>query len=358
MRSLLTAAALLSASVAHAMPMQSAFTGLPSRFESLELTAGSRALGETCLSRATMPDGTVCDPAFLGEAEGNSLLGRLFLGNGYAAVSTANQFIYSPISKDFLKELFEQRNTTSLEANVGLVFTGRHFSAGFAPYRVQYYSEVHNPGDPVIAVHAAVERSFSLAGGGSLGDWFGESLRDFSAGARLRVLDRRYVHSQFSMVQVMIQSPGELVPVHAQRALLLDPAVGYVARRLPWRPRLSLGVSNLGKSWPDDPLYRDRVDAAVGIGAEPPVGFGSLRLGLDAVELVHGTGALERLRAGASYRFGILEGMAGATRNAATFGMQFTMQVLTVGIVYESQRQDLETLGAENRISTELAVKL
>src|SRR5262249_9685388 len=91
------AVGLLSLSrAALAVPTAFAFGDVPSRFQSLELTAGSRALGELCWSRLEMPDGTICNPAFLPEKQESTLIGRVFLGNGYTAVSTADQFVFQP----------------------------------------------------------------------------------------------------------------------------------------------------------------------------------------------------------------------------------------------------------------------
>lgn len=135
----------------------------------MELTAGSRGLAELFLSRDTLPDGTVCNPAFLPALQENSLLARIFVGNDYTALSNADRFIFKPLSKGFLQELFQRQNVTSVEAHVRLVFSTRYFSGAFSPYRVQYVSEVHNPNFPVVSVHASIERSFVFSGGDPFG---------------------------------------------------------------------------------------------------------------------------------------------------------------------------------------------
>ncbi len=337
---------------------ESAFTRIPSRFHSLDLTAGSRALGETCHSRALMPDGTACSPAYLPEVREGTLLARLYLGNGYAAASTANRFLFEPISKEFLQDLFRRQNVTGLEAHAGLAFTGPGFTVSFSPYRVQYVSEVHNPNFPVIALHAAVERSLGVGGGWRVG-------RDFSVGVRGRLLERHFVHSSFSLFQALAEEPRSLLPVRVQRAALVEPAFAWVPRKLAWRPRLSLMATNLGPVWRDGPpetepaLYPSRPDLAFGAGLEPPVGFGDLRVGVDLVELLHaGQGLSSRLRLGASYRFGILEAMTGWNATSTAAGVQFALGVAQVGIVYELVRSDGSAGGFGEKIATELAIRL
>ena len=346
----------LQSTAALAVPTDYAFTHVPSRFQTRELTASSRALGETCLSRGTMPDGTICNPAFLSELSESPLLGRLYLGNGYAALSTANNFIYQPLSKEFLQELFTRQNVTSLEAHAGLSFSSRYFSAEFSPYRVQYTHEVHNPNNAVIAIHAAVEKSFALSAGLPLSALDG-ALDGFSFGAKLRVLSRDFVHGRFSMFEVAASEEARsLLPMKSQTAVFVDPSVAWTSEG-PWKKRVSFGFSNLGRVWPRDPLYPEPADLGFGLGLEPPVGFGSLKLGIDFAELLHGESAMGRFRSGLSYRFGIVEAMAGYNQSATTVGLQFGFQLIRVGIVYEFLRADLEG-GLSNRIATEMSAAL
>src|SRR5689334_4355477 len=92
---------------AFALESGSAFESVPRRFRTSELTLGARGLGEICLSRDFMPDGTVCNPAFLGEAPGSHLLARIFIGNGYAALNTANTFINKTLTREDMQALFQ-----------------------------------------------------------------------------------------------------------------------------------------------------------------------------------------------------------------------------------------------------------
>ncbi len=199
---------------------------MPTHFQTVDLTVGSRALGEICYSREIMPDGTVCNPAYLPYFDDSTLLGRIYIGNGYNAVSTATDFLYSSISKDFLQQLFQQNNTLSLEGQAGLVFVTRYFSASFAPYRVQYLSEVHNPNLPVLAVHAAVESAFVLSGGIPL-SFIDSSLDGLTFGSDLRILHRRYVHSSFSLLDVASTPTDQLIPVKTQLAFQMNPTLGW-----------------------------------------------------------------------------------------------------------------------------------
>ena len=330
---------------------------MPSRFHTLELTVASRALGEICFSRDTMPDGTVCNAAFLPEQRDSVLLGRAFIGNGYTALSTADQFIYQPISKEFLQTLFQNQNVTSVEAHIGLTFSSKHFSAGFSPYRVQYVSEIHNPNLPVIAIHASVERSFTLAGGIPL-EMLDRSLGGFSFGTRARLLQRKYVHGSFSMFQAISDDPRALLPTKSQTAVLLDPTLGWTSPKTLWKPRASLGLSNLGKTWPDDALFPISTDLTAGLGVEPPVKFGRFRVGLDLVNLLYAPDLLSRTRLGTSYQFGVVEIMAGMNAHSLSGGLEMGLQIIQVGIVYEFIRDDFGGTSPESRISTEIAIRL
>ena len=258
------------------------------------------------------------------------------------------------------QSLFEHQNVTSLEAHVGLVFTGPRFSAAFSPYRVQYLSEVHNPNFPVVAVHAAVERSFSFSSGFTLEELSGQ-LSDFSVGTRLRLLERTYVHGTFSLFQALTDNPRDLLPVQIQKGIFVDPTVAWAKKDLKWSPRVSLGVKNLGHLFPQTSLYPERPDFGFGFGLEPPLEVGQLKLGLDVVDLIHGPeggGALSRFRVGSTYHLGIMDMMLGWNKSAVSAGVQFGIQVVQVGIVYEFLRSELNENTTENRIATEFSVRL
>src|SRR4051812_2724214 len=76
------------------VPTSSAFLQIPSRFMSNDLSLSSRGLGEICYSRDLMPDGTACNPAFSDSVTQGFLMGRIYLGNGYSALSTANSLVF------------------------------------------------------------------------------------------------------------------------------------------------------------------------------------------------------------------------------------------------------------------------
>jgi hypothetical protein len=335
----------------------SAFTQLPSRFATQDLTLSSRGLGETCYSRDLLPDGTVCNPAFADEVKQGFLMGRLYVGNGYTALNTANQMIFQPMSREFLQNLFQNQNVTSFEGNASLVFATQNFSASFSPYRVQYFSEVHNPNYPVIAIQAAVERELEFEGGTSLGG-FAKELKDFSIGAKLRLLDRNYVSGSFAMAQTLTDNPQSLLPVKEQYAAYLDPSIGWRPRIGKWKLWTSAGLINLGRATNDDPLYQSPVDIAGGVGVEPPIHYGRLRLGLDVINVIHNDGPASIFRVGSSYKIGIMEAMAGWNEHAITGGLQFGFQVVQAGIVYEFLRSEIDTGIADSRVSTEISIKL
>jgi hypothetical protein len=337
----------------------SAFLRMPSRFMSEDLNLSSRGLGELCYARDLMPDGSVCNPAFSDEVEHGFLMGRLYVGNGYAAVSTANQLIFQPVTQEFLRDLFQRNNVVSLEGAASLVFASKYFQASFSPYRVQYFSEIHNPNLAVIGIQATIERALEFQGGTPLG-FISPAMREFSVGAKLRILDRLYVSGRFSLAEAMVEQPRKLLPVREQFAAYLDPSIG-------WRPTLpgkwklwsSVGLVNLGNVTNPDPLYESPVDLALGTGVEAPVSYGRLRLGLDIVNVInHGNDAASMFRLGGSYRLGIIEAMAGWNDNAVTGGVLFGFQFVQAGIIYEFVRSDLDTGVNENRISTEVSVRL
>jgi hypothetical protein len=349
---------LAQADQAHGAISPYAFGDVPARFHSLELSTGARALGDLCLSRESMPDGTVCNPAFLPYYPESSLMARVYVGNGYEAVSTADQFLNQKITREFLTDFFQKNNATGLEVNAGLFFTTRYFSATFSPYRVQYFSEGHNPNFPVMAVHAANERSISLAGGYPL-TALNPKLKDFTVGGKLRILERTFVHGSFSLFQAQADDAKNFLPVQDQNAVLLDTFAGWVAPKSRWPMRASVSIKNIGAAWPASDLYPEYTDLELGYGVEPPVPLGKLSLGLDLVDLFRAEDFGSRFRFGTSYRIGVLELMTGINSYAWSAGLQFSFQVVKAGIVYELVQGDLKGgRSPEDKVATEIALHI
>lgn len=333
------------------------FTFVPARFRSLELTLSARGLGEICHSRDAYPDGTVCNPAYLPEVRESQLVGRLYLGNGYTALSSADKFVNKPLTRDTMRGLFQGANVISVEAHAGLSFTAPNLSAGFSPYRVQYVSELRNPNLPTVSLHAAMERSFVVAGGTRLG-LVDPVMKHFSFGAKLRIVERKFVHGQFSLFQATTEEPRDYLPSRKQTAFLLDPSFAWVGDRVTWKPRASIGVKNIGPAKPYFDEYPNNVDFEAGVGVEPPVRFGRVRVGLDLVDLMEAESFEDRLRLGGSYKVGLIETMLGANASVLTFGLNFSLNFLQTGVVYEYFRDDLGGGGAETRLSTEVVFRL
>ncbi|MBI4924837.1 MAG: hypothetical protein HY843_02845 [Bdellovibrio sp.] len=333
------------------------FDYMPSRFETRELTAGSRALGELCTSWAVMPDGTVCNSAFLNQNTKSFFLGRFYIGNGYSALSTANAVLLKPITKDTLKKVFENNSVITMESQIDLVFVTPYFSIEFAPYRIQYFSEIHNPNFPIIALHASLEKRVKLSGNLKLSR-FTPALSQFTLGLELRLLDRKYIHNSFSFFKAIASPDAGLLPVNNQRAVFLDPSIGWASRKWPWKTRASIAARNIGKVWYSNSLYPEYTDIDIGVGVEPPVEIGQLGVGIEFVNLIYAQDFISRMRFGGSYKLGMMEIMSGVNANSLVTGLEFGVNIFQAGIVYEFIRNDLRGLGPENKISTEFSFKL
>ncbi len=303
-----------------------------------------------------MPDGTVCNPAYLPYFDDSTLLGRVYIGNGYAAFSTAQNFLYNSISADFLKQLFQQNNTTSLEAQAGLVFVTKYFSASFTPYRIQYVAEVHNPNLPVLEVHAALEQAYTISSGIPL-NWLSPALDGLTLGSDMKFLFRKYIHSSFSLLDVAGEPVTQLLPVKNQFALEMDPTLAWKSFYQKWVFLTSVTATGVGFAHPFDSLYANPADITVGWGVEPPIDFGKLRISLDMVHLINATDALSRFRFGTSYKFGILETMIGVNSNDFTAGMEFAAPIVNVGVVYEFVNKDTDGGVPATNVATEFSFK-
>lgn len=332
------------------------FPNVPERFRSQDLTVGSRALGEICYSIEFMPDGTVCNPAYLPDLPESLLLARVFMWNGYAALNSADQFLNKPLTKDYLQSLFQNQNASAVEANAQLSFSTRYFQASFSPYRVEYASEVHNPNDPEVAVNAAIEQSLVFATGTSLLS-LSPDIRNFSVGVQLKLVQRKFVHGSFTLLDVATRETSDYLPVKQQSVALVDSSLAWIPRKNSWHLRMSIGLKNLGFSSANYGEYPDYTDLVGGIGIEPPVPVGRFRVGVDFTDLVHAAQIQDRFRLGTSYRYGLIELMAGRNSFASTIGISFLLSFIQASLVYEVDRNDLENGKQETRIATEFSAR-
>lgn len=342
---------LIKVNQSHAIDSSHAFTTVPARYTQKELTLSTRGLGDTCYSRGVFPDGSVCNPARLTEVKDSNLMGRFFIGNGYAALNSADSLLNKPLTKEFLQSLFKENSSTSVEAHAGIVFTTKNFQASFSPYRVQYASEIRNPNLQVMSIHAALERSFNFS--------YGESLsEEWSIGGKLRLLNRQFIHSTFSLFTAISEEPSQYIPVQKQSAIFLEPSLVYKPKNAVWNLNFSAAVENLGSvnkgfaEYPNDP------DLQLGVSVEPPISIGKVKLGLESRDLFYTSSFLEGIRFGASYQYGVMEVMTGINHAMFTSGILFNFSILQAGVVYEFIHDDYVNSGLESRIATEFSVKL
>ena len=351
----------LSMAAANNLSEQGDFFELPSLFQTQELSLSSRAMGELCQSISLFSDGTVCNPAYLTEVEESHVLAHVFIGNGYHALNTANQILSGQPSQEFLKNLFQNENVTSIEGQASLAFTTKYFSASYVPYRIQFFSEVHDPAYPVMAIHAAREQSLNFAVGVPL-EWVHPALSDFSAGLRTHLIDRTFVHSTFTLFDVLTSgNPASLAPAQTQKVVKVEPSIAWQKKDItPGLRTLRIGATARNLKWVNQEvaLYKEKADLDLGIGIEPALSLGKLQFGLDAVNLVNATSIESRFRLGGSYTLGMASVMTGVTSSAVVSGLLFHFGFAQVGVAYEFYRKELHDGRLGQQISTEFGVQL
>lgn len=351
------AAVSAAASLASELPLGSAFTSVPDRFAAEELTLSSRGLGLICLARKELPDGSVCNPTALDSVTHPRLVARAFLGNGFTNLDRANRLINQPITRDVLQGLFTEESTTGIEANLGLSYAMPHLGATFTPYRIQFVSEIHNPGLPVVKLAAAMEREVSVMTGVGLGR-LTQTLEGFKVGAKARFLHRRVLSSEFGLIELSTQDPGTLVPVLEGAAVFFEPVVSWEGRLGRVHLLASAQIKNLGGAWGASGVFTAPTDGEFGFGLGVPLPLGELRIGAEAVRIFTALSLAERFRLGASYKLGVLEVLGGANAAAVTGGLHLALGWVQAGIVYEAYRAAWERTDLVSRLSTEISFRV
>lgn len=315
-----------------------------------ELSLGSsdfthRALGSACFAMDASIDGLPCNPAFTAKERRSQFQTHIFFGNNVEYADDAKNLLNEQGDQDTVRRLFNQKRSAEMEANIELGYLREKMGLSVTPYRLSYYSLIRNTSLPVITIYAAQEEIVR----GQVASYVSG---DFYFGLQVRGVHRKFVASQFTLADAVVEGGREgVMPVQYQRALYFEPGLLWAPEDQPLQPQISLAVTQLGTV---DKKY-DHLPASpqghFGASIKPLTEWGVLELGGNVSHKSQYEKWSELVRLASSYRLGITQTSFSFTEDQYDLGLLLSVQALRAGLVYDYKRFE-NLLGEKDQLHT------
>lgn len=299
-------------------------------FETLQSSLLVKGMAHACLSMTLIPDSLPCQPAYTPFTKKSMLGMEVLLSNGYANLTNVQKLLDGRVSQDLVDTLFSNGQILQIEANADILFRSRYLNGRFTPATVKGFSVVRNEANPDVEIFAVEEKGFTFQSGA-------EIFENLYAGAQVRILSRKFIRQRFKLVELGTPAGKDLLKPKEQSATYFEPGLSYIFP-VPWRPRFSLLVANLGSVSQEFQEFSVPVDPQLGFGISPPVYWGDLDLSLEYRSLSYEESDLEKLHLGSLYRFGSMSLTSGIDANGLSAGVFYALDQINSGIIFSTTR--------------------
>ena len=321
---------LAAGSFANAQSQDLAFSRNARTFETQNSSLIQKGLALSCLTMLDSPDALPCNPAFTTLEKKGGLQIELQLSNGYNNLEKVRTLLSGSPNADFLNSLFANSNVLQIEAAGTLLFKSKYLNGSYTPMSVKGFAAIRNEANPDVDIYAVQSQGFEFQSGF-------QPYQHFYAGVQTRFENRKYIRKRFKLAELGTADGQKLLEPQAQTATYIEPSISYIAPSR-WHPRATLMIANLGFVSPQTSDLPTPVQAQAGIGISPPLVWGVLELSLEYRGMNYEETPLERLRAGALYRFGSMYLTGGVDANGLSGGVFYTIDSLNAGIIYSTTR--------------------
>lgn len=305
---------------------------LPTAFVPNSQSFAVRTMGGSCLAMLSIQDGVPCAASLLPVIRSPRFFATGQIGNGFEAAKTTNDILYKPISKTELENLFSQKNQLQADGSLKFTFVSSAFAAEFAPYQAHLNGVLRNASYPVIGLHALNEKRLLFSGAKEV--W-----ENVTVGSHLRLFQRRYVHEEIQMFQ-MVTNSGAIVRTREQSGVFFDPSVTWWSGQSDndHQTRLTVGIENLGWVSRTDAYLSTASQWVAGWGYSLPLGLGLLEAGIDARPRRAQAIDARDFVLGTNYRLGGLQFLAGINQDTLNGGVSFALKQINLGVSYYTTR--------------------
>lgn len=289
----------------------------------------ARALGGVCFATDVGAEALPCNPAFIARDSDPDFRAQLFFGNNISYLEQIPSILSGDGTPEDVRKLFSQTRSSEMEAQIEAGYRRPTFGIAIMPVRWLYSSRIRNSSLPVLSVLAAEERAIRTQFGSYAGD-------DWSWGVQLRGVSRRFVVETFTLTDALAEGGRGLFAAETQQALYVEPGLLKEWPDEPWRPQLSMSITQWGvvdrkvEEFPASPEFH------VGGSVRPDITLGEFELGVDSRWRSGMTEWSDPFRIGAAYKIGVTNWAASAGRSDHALGFQIRYGRLRAGLTYSS----------------------
>lgn len=303
-------------------------------FELQHLNLLTKGLAGACLTMLDIQDGLLCNPATTSLLKKPSLGAQVQLSNGYASYDKVKKITEGQLTEELIDKLFNEGQVVQIETSADINFRSPYLYAQYTPFSLKGMSAVRNEANPEAELSAFEEKGITLQSGY-------EVYSGLHVGLQARLLERKFVKQRFKLLVLGTDSGKDLLKPKQQQVQYFDPGITWIITEQ-WKPRISLLVMNLGSVSQAYDEYDEPVEAQVGVGVSPPVGWGNLDLEVSYRSMTYEESDLNKLRFGALYKFGSMNLASGIDSNGLSGGVYYSIDKVNAGILYSTTKTATE----------------
>ncbi|WP_413580767.1 hypothetical protein [Bdellovibrio sp. HCB288] len=292
-----------------------------------------RSFGSACYSMDSVEQGLPCNPAFVAKNEKRRFGSDLFLGTNMDYLSDVDDLVNGRATPEQVGRIFSRRDASQAEGSLQASFQTNTWGVSIEPYRVVFYTDIHNSALPAINFVAAEEQNIKL----QLSSYVREN---FYAGVQLRYSHVRFVGDYIMLTEAFAGDSAEIFRARSQNLFFVEPGVVYAWDDESWQPQISAMLSQWGFSDEKSDQYPVKPQGLVGASIKPPVGLGVFEVGTQFALNSDTEHWQEAFRAAMAYQIGILQLAVSGGQRDHSAGFNLVYQNITSGLSYWGEDQD------------------
>lgn len=198
---------------------------------------------DTCAFFTKRKDSVGCNPALFYKNATEGL--KFFIGakSDGDSIDTGQKLIFENIKKEFLEELFEDKNFNSFGGGAFLEFNTPYFYLNYDPLYVTADVFVFNPAYPEISMSLHNSKRLGLTSGTRI-SFLSNTENSLDIGGSLFYYEDNYYEDSFSLFQLTNQSADELINFKRNNSIASDIGLTYT-NTYQFLPNISILIKNL-----------------------------------------------------------------------------------------------------------------
>jgi hypothetical protein len=292
-----------------------------------------RTFGTTCYSMDSIERGLPCNPAFIAKNDKKRFDSDLFLGTNMDYLSDVDDLVNGNATPEQVNKIFSRRDASQAEASLEASYQARTWGLSAEPYRLVFYTDIHNSSLPAMNFIAAEEKSLKL-------QFSSYVSRNFFAGVQLRYTHVKFVGNYIMLTEAVAGDSEEIFRARTQDLFYIEPGFVYAWDDQDWKPQISAMLSQWGFADEKSEQYPVKPQGLLGASVKPPVGMGVLEVGAQAAVNSDTEHWQEAFRAAIAYKIGILQLALSGGQHDHSAGFLLSYKNLTSGLSYWGQDED------------------